>query len=143
MTSLQKKVANYLETVHVLVLSSCSLDGGVNCRYMEAQLIEDDLSIWFITHKSSSKVREIRKNPRCCVNSFNPDILKDLRMHGIMEIHDSPELRNEFWEEDMRGYFPEGKDDPEFCLLKFIPQRIEFRDTLKGTPPETEEYTGS
>ncbi len=140
MTYLQKKVLKYLETVHVLLLSSCSLDGdGVNGRYMEIQQVDDDLTIWFITHKSSLKVQEFQKNPRCCINSFNSDILQDLKMFGMVELTFDPALRDALWDEDMRAYFPEGKEDAEFCLLKFTPYRLEFRDTLTGSPPEVEE----
>ena len=45
---------------------------------------------------------------------------------GTAEIIDDMETRHAFWKDFMKHYFPEGPDDPDYCILCFHAEEATF-----------------
>jgi general stress protein 26 len=106
---------------------------------MEIQKVDNNLKIWFVAHKSSPKITQINKNSKVCIVSFNEDTFRDIRLFGTIEVLTDMETKKCVWNDGLEPYFPGGINDPELTVLKFIPERLEYRDmNAGGLLPEIE-----
>lgn len=98
-------------------------------RLMQTARIDDDFTCWFATGADSNKVRHLAANPHICLLYYAGET--DVRVRGRVERITDQALRDELWEEDWKQYFSEGSTDPNYALLKTIPEQVEFRDTKR------------
>ncbi len=131
MSSVKDKTRDYLDTVKTVSVATCK-DNKPSCRIMEIQKVEDDLKIWFVSHKSSPKVEHVNKNNNACIVSFNSETFRDVRLFGKLEAFEDMETKKCVWKDELAQYFQGGINDPELTVLKFSPERIEFRDMKSG-----------
>ena len=104
-------------------------------RVMEIVRIDDDFSIWYATGASSNKIRQIRSCPNVCITVCEAHT--DLRVFGKAEVVDDREIKNQLWQDEWNQYWPKGKEDPEYILIKVSPEKVEYRDMEKyGTEPK-------
>ena len=131
MSNIKSKMRDYLGTVKTVSLATCMNDNP-SCRIMEIQKVEDNLKIWFVSHKSSPKMEQIDKNNSACIISFNNETFRDVRLSGTIEVFEDMETKKYIWKEELAAYFQDGINDPELTVLKFIPKRLEHRDMKSG-----------
>jgi len=86
----------------------------------------------FVTHKSSPKITQIKKSSNVCIISFNDETARDIRLFGRVEVLIDMEAKKYVWKEELEPYFQGGINDPELTVLKFIPERLEYRDMKAG-----------
>jgi general stress protein 26 len=138
MSDVKVKTRDYLDSVKTVSLATC-MDNKPSCRIMEIQKVEDDLKIWFAAHKSSPKIAQINKISNVCIVSFNDETARDIRLFGKIEVLIDMEAKKYVWKEELEPYFQGGINDPELTVLKFIPERLEYRDMKAGALfPEVE-----
>jgi general stress protein 26 len=101
-----------------------------HARIMGAARIDDDFTTWYATHTSSNKVRQIRTCPNVCVTFWAS--AKDLRIFGKAQIVDDKDTKDKMWNDEWLQFWPKGKNDPEYALIKVTPKKAEFRDMEKG-----------
>ncbi len=131
MSNVKDKTRDYLDTVKTVSVATCK-DNKPSCRIMEVQKVEDDLKIWFVSHKSSPKVEHVNINSNACIVSFNSETSRDIRLFGRLEAFEDMETKKCVWKDELAQYFQGGINDPELTVLKFSPERIEFRDMKSG-----------
>ncbi len=138
MSDVKTKTRDYLDSVKTVSLAT-SIESKSSCRIMEIQKVDKDLRIWFVAHKSSPKIVQIYKNSSVCIVSFNEETVRDIRLFGKIEVLADMETKKYVWNDGLKPYFPGGINDPELTVLKFIPERLEYRDMKAGgLLPETE-----
>jgi len=98
-------------------------------RAMHAFRIDDDLTVWFACGASSNKVRQIRANPNAAVSFYESG--QDLVVSGAAEIVADAETKAAVWQDDWKQFFPQGKDDPEYCVLKVRATKALYRNMEK------------
>ena len=96
-------------------------------------IIEDDMSIWVTTRSTSRKVKQLQENPKICLAFVeSPEGGKAAAVIGEALIIPDIEKRRRVWKLapfDLYEHFPGGPDSDDFCLLKIIPKKIEWRDS--------------
>ncbi|MGD2065064.1 MAG: pyridoxamine 5'-phosphate oxidase family protein [Dehalococcoidia bacterium] len=96
-------------------------------------IIEDDMSIWVTTRSTSRKVKQLRENPKICLAFVEPpEGDKAAAVIGEAQIIPDIEKKERVWKLapfDLYEHFPDGPDSSDFCLLKIIPEKIEWRDS--------------
>jgi general stress protein 26 len=96
-------------------------------------IVEDDMSIWVTTVVTSRKVKQLRENPKICLAFVEqPNGVKAAIVIGEARIIPDIEKKKRVWKLatfDLWQYFPDGPDSDEFCLLKIIIKRIEWRES--------------
>jgi general stress protein 26 len=111
-------------------LATC--DGDQPMVRAVAPHVGDDLTIWVATFASSRKVSQIGANPKVSVAFLDPSgDVRTATAIGDATIVDDPDERKRRWGlfgYDLSGFFPEGPDSKEYCLLKIAPRKIEWRD---------------
>ena len=87
----------------------------------------DDLTLIGATMKSSRKVVQIKKNPAVALTIWSGKNYADpfVMIQGEASVHDDLETKRKFWDKKLEPYFQK-PENPEYVVLKFIPQRIEY-----------------
>jgi general stress protein 26 len=95
------------------------------------------LTIWVATFASSRKVKQIRKNPRVALQfTSQPDGDRLVLVLGRARIVRDMAEKKRAWKlagYDMSQYWPEGPGAEEYCLLRIVPRRIEWREDWAKT----------
>jgi len=96
-------------------------------------IVEDEKTIWVTTFSTSRKVNHIRNNPKICLAFVEqPQGDKAAFVFGEAHVVSDIETKKKVWELarfDLSQHFPDGPQSKEFCLLKILPKKIEWRDT--------------
>ena len=100
-------------------------------------IVEDDMTIWVTTLSTSRKVSHICNNSKICLAFVEqPQGDKAAFVFGEAKIVSEMEKKKKVWQLarfDLSRHFPKGPESEEFCLLKIVPKRIEWRDNWEAT----------
>lgn len=101
-----------------------------------APIVEDDMTVWVTTFSTSRKVRQIRANPRICLAFVEqPSGEKAAILIGEARMADDLENKKRVWGLagfDLSVHFPDGPESKDFCLLKILTNKVEWRDSWTG-----------
>jgi general stress protein 26 len=123
---LKQSVAELIKRNRYSKLITFGTDGAPRGRIMTNLPLGKDMIIWFATGLSTSKIKDIRKNPNVSVFVDDPDDLTNASIIGKAEIVTDDRLRRKFWQEPFGFFFPGGPSNPDYCLLKIIPKKVEY-----------------
>ena len=94
--------------------------------------VEDDMSIWVTTRSTSRKVKQLRENPKICLAFVElPDGDKAATVIGEARIIQDIRKKRRVWKLapfDLYEHFPDVPDSDDFCLLKIVIKKIEWRE---------------
>ena len=82
----------------------------------------DDLLAYMVTSHSSPKMQEIRANPKVSAYYCAPEQFHTLLVCGTAEEVPDMELKKLIWQDKWKMHWPGGAEDPEFVLVKMIPE---------------------
>lgn len=86
--------------------------------------------IYFTTNTSSVKVKQMNANPNVSVYYCLPDEFKGVMANGKIEIIDDPEIKKRLWVDGWEIYYHEGKEDPDYTVLRLIPESLKAYGNL-------------
>jgi general stress protein 26 len=92
-------------------------------RVMWIAYIDDNFTLWYVTKKSSGKIRHIEQNSNVCI-SVNTES-EGLRIFGNAKCVSDERIKSEKWQEDWSTFFT-GKDDPDYALINVKPSKVEY-----------------
>ena len=109
-------------------------DGGeLRSRPMAASQSAFDGTLWFFTHASAHKVDEVRAEQRVGVSYADPDQQNYVSMSGRATLVRDQAAIDRHWAEQLRTWFPNGKEDPDVALLRVEVTRAEYWDAPNST----------
>lgn len=76
-------------------------------------------TLWFSTNTSSHHVSQWLSNPKACVYCFDPKGFLGLLLTGEAQVHTDQETKDRFWKPGDRLYYPKGRTDPDYCIVRF------------------------
>jgi len=127
MAELRQKVRDLLREPVLASLATLTEDGKPWVRYVVATA-GDDLTLRFASFLNSRKVEQIRRDPNvhmtCGVTDLG-SMQPYLQIEGRGHILTDEGERRGYWKEELRRYFT-GPDDPNYCVVRVAPTRIEF-----------------
>lgn len=82
--------------------------------------------IWFIGHKPSETVDNIKQNSEVNLAYVTQESDKYLSISGTAELVEDEEKLNELWSVMYNAYFEQGKEDPSVQLIKVVPHGAEY-----------------
>ena len=88
--------------------------------------------IYFSTNTSSRHVAQFKANPKACVYFFDSLLFKGVMLKGKMEVREDAETKERFWSKGDVIYYPKGVTDPDYCILKFVPESGRFYQNFKS-----------
>ena len=134
-TSDEQKIVSIMRDNYLHAnLATC--DGDQPRVRIVSPVVEDDMSIWVTTRSTSRKVKQLRENPKICLAFVEPpEGDKSVTVIGEASIVPDIEKRRRIWKLapfDLYEHFPDGPDSDDFCLLKIMANRIEWREVGTG-----------
>ncbi|MFD2163314.1 pyridoxamine 5'-phosphate oxidase family protein [Paradesertivirga mongoliensis] len=124
-----RELASKLANIKIAMLTTITEQGKSHSRPMYTFELKDDGIIWMFISKESRKLKEIQANPDVLLNYSNPQHDLYIAVNGKAEISNDTSKIEELWSDRFKMWFPYGKEDPNLCLLKIIPQEAEYWDT--------------
>jgi general stress protein 26 len=67
-----------------------------------------------------------KKNPNVSVFVDDPNDQTNASIIGKAAIVTDNQLRKKYWQEPFGFFFPHGPSDPDYCLLKITPKKVEY-----------------
>ena len=92
------------------------------------------LTLYFSTNTSSFKNTQLHTNPYCSVYYSVSDEFIGLMFAGKAEVIQDRTVKEALWLEGGERYYPTGIDDPDYTILRIVPEYI--RGWYKGQPIE-------
>lgn len=87
---------------------------------------ENSFVIYIGTNTSSSKVAQIKENPKISVYYCDPENFKGVMFGGEVEIVDDMDIKRKIWLDWWTRYYPNGLEDPDYTLLRLHPKNARF-----------------
>jgi general stress protein 26 len=125
---LKQQVAELINRNRYAKLITFGLDGAPHGRIMTNLPLGKDMVVWFATGLSTSKIKDIKKNPNVSVFVDDPNDQTNASIIGKAEIVTDGRLLKKYWQEPFSFFFPHGPSDPDYCLLKITPKKVEYLD---------------
>ena len=101
-------------------------------RPMGVQKVCDQGNFWFLSRRDSDKNREIAEDPRVQLFISNTSNYEFLSVYGKATISRDQQKIDEFWNDILKAWFPEGKNDPNISVIKVAPEEGFYWDTKDG-----------
>ena len=115
----EKTIGNIIDKQKVCYISSIDEDGFPNTKAMlQPRKREGIKEIYFSTNTSSLKVASFIANPKACVYFCDSRFFRGVMLKGTIEVIENQDIENEIWQIGDTMYYPKGKTDPDYCVLK-------------------------
>jgi general stress protein 26 len=129
----REKLFDMIKDIRVAMMTTVDADGSLRSRPMWTQKPDANGDLWFMTKLDSSKTAEISREHKVGLAFSEPDDQNYVSVSGHAEIVRDKNAIEEHWQESMRTWFPNGKDDPELALIKVTPEYGEYWDAPSST----------
>ncbi|OIU70273.1 pyridoxamine 5'-phosphate oxidase family protein [Rossellomorea aquimaris] len=132
-TELKQQIMKVLEDSKVGTLATVK-GSKPHSRYMT--FFNDDLTLYTPTSKETHKTEEIEENPNVHIllgyeGEGYGDIFVEIQ--GKASIEESQDYKDKLWNSHMEKWF-DGKDDPNYIVLKITPDAIRLMNDDEGSP---------
>ena len=117
-------VAEIMEETRIAVLTYVSLEGALVSTPMGTQDFDDPATTWFITERSSDKVRALEADPR--VNVSYSSKAGWVSLSGTAHVSDDRAKLEELWDPSAGAFMSGGPEDPDNVLLRIDGETAEY-----------------
>jgi len=127
------KLVDRIKDIKIAMMTTIENGNELHSRPMYTTKPEEDGTLWFFTEQDSSKVQEVREDRHINLGYADPGQNLYVAISGTAKVVTDRAKIKELWSEPLRGWFPNGSDDPNIALLKVTIDRGEFWDTPSST----------
>ena len=121
-----------IKDIRITMMTTQEEDGDFHTRPMAAQEMDLDGTMWFFSYDDSNKVREIEENNRVALGFADPGPETYVSLTGRAEVTKDRQQIDRLWDDTLKTWFPNGKDDPRVCLIKVNAHAGEYWDRPGG-----------
>ncbi|MEO5892628.1 MAG: pyridoxamine 5'-phosphate oxidase family protein [Ferruginibacter sp.] len=123
------KLQSLVNDIGTCMFFTNTQNGIHNTRPMAIIEVDMNGNLWFFTNQQSAKVKDIEKdsNVHLVFASPSKDSYVDLR--GRASIEQDRKSIEDKWNPIVKAWFPEGKDDPDLCMIKVKTDEAHYWDT--------------
>lgn len=87
---------------------------------------------WFSTNTSSNKVKCFKQNPKASIYFVDKRFFRGVSLIGTVEVLETAEAKEQFWQEGDTMYYHGGVTDPDYCVLKFTAIKGRYYSNFKS-----------
>lgn len=132
MRDVEKTIGNLIAKQKTTYISSIDEDGFPNTKAMYPPKKRVGIKeFYFSTNTSSLRTQQYLKNPKACIYFADTRFFRGVMLRGTMEVLTDPEIKHELWNVRDIMYYSKGKDDPDYCILKFTAETGRYYANLK------------
>ncbi len=121
-----------IKDIQIAMMTTQEPDGDFHTRPMRTHQIDEEGAMWFFSYEDSNKVNELRQNPRVGLGFADTGSETYVSTSGMAEVVNDRAKINELWEDGLKAWFPNGKDDPNICLIRVTTHAGEYWDRPGG-----------
>jgi general stress protein 26 len=121
-----------VEASPVVMLGSNGPDGHPWIKAMLKLETEGLTTFWFSTNTSSSRVGQLRRNPRASVYVVDTSDYRGLLLLGEVELLTDLAARERLWRQGFEIYYPGGIGDPDYTVLRFTATSANYYHGLRN-----------
>jgi general stress protein 26 len=132
--TIKQKAEKLYKNVNTFILTCIGTDGYPLTKAVVPGKHRKSIDeMYFCTNTSSKFAAEISKNPKASVYFFTRKLIwKGCMLKGNMAIVSDLALKTQYWQNKFKNAYPEKSyTDPDFCVLKFIPETGRFYSWFK------------
>ena len=136
MSDLREAILEKMKEPTLACLATITEDGKPWVRYV-TPYADENLDLWCSTFAGSRKVGQINGNSEVHITLGVTDpenVGSYLQIQGNAQVLSDPESKEKVWGDHLKPIFS-GPDDPNMCVLKITPYRIELQEP-KPVPPQ-------
>lgn len=127
MRDAEKTIGNMIDKIGVSIISSVDEDGFPNTKAMLPPRKREGIKhIYFTTNTSSMRISQYTNNPKACIYFCDKRFFRGVMLKGIMEVLKDNASKEMIWRDGDEMYYPEGVEDPDYCVLKFTANKGRF-----------------
>ena len=105
------------------MVGSIDDEGYPNMKVMYNAREREGIKVfYFTTNTSSLRVAQYRKDPKASLYFYDGRFFKGVMLKGKMEVLEDQETKDRIWRFGDEMYYPKGKTDPDYCVLRFTAQ---------------------
>jgi len=130
----KQKAEKLHKSVNTFILTCIGTDGYPLTKAVVPGKYRESLNeLYFCTNASSKFAVEINKNPKSSVYFYTRKLVwKGCMLKGKMEIVSDPAIKEKYWQDKFKNAYPQKSyTDPDFCVLKFVPDVGRFYSWFK------------
>lgn len=129
-----EKLFDKIKDVRIAMLSTFDEQHALHSRPMATIKpgANADGALYFLTDKDSAKVYEVKKDSQVNLSYANPSDNVYVSVSGTASAYRDEAQIAELYSEDMKAWFPKGKDDPNIMILKITIEKGEYWDSPSG-----------
>lgn len=83
---------------------------------------EENMVAYLTTNTSSFKMKNILDNPKVNIYYYKEGSNAGLMLQGTIEIVNDMKLKEAFWHDEWKIFFPKGIEDSDYTLLRLTPE---------------------
>ena len=119
MKDAEKTIGNMIDKQKICYITSIDGDGFPNTKAMLQPRKRNGIKeIFFSTNTSSLKVNSFRNNSKSCIYFCDSRFFRGVMLKGTVEVIDDQSTKDMLWQDGDTMYYPKGKTDPDYCVLK-------------------------
>jgi general stress protein 26 len=119
------KIAEMIDKVGAGMLTTITSEGKMSSRPMLPVGMDEDGYLWFVTRKSSRKLRQLG---HVNVAFSQPDEATYVSMSGRAALVEDARQAGKFWTPLLKPWLPEGREDAELALIRVDSDCAEYWD---------------
>ncbi|MEG3191852.1 pyridoxamine 5'-phosphate oxidase family protein [Lysobacter sp. D1-1-M9] len=123
-----RHLAELIRDVDIAMLTTVAPDGRLVSRPLGTQDVEFDGDLWFASEYDSGKAAEIEANPHVNVAYASKGKNSYVSVAGRASLVRDRDRIEQLWSPAMKLFFPNGKDDPNLCLIRVEAESAEYWD---------------
>lgn len=133
MRDVEKTIGNMIDHQSTCYISSIDEDGFPNTKAMFQPRKRNGIrEFYFTTNTSSQKVKCFRENPKACIYFCDKRFYLDVMLKGNIEVLENQETKDMIWQDKDILYYKEGKNDSDYCILRFTTISLRYYSGLKS-----------
>lgn len=128
----EKTIGNMIDKCSISFIGSIDEEGYPNIRAMLKPCKRVGIKeIYFHTNTSSAKITHFKENSKASIYICNKRFFKGLMLKGTMEIINDKKIKDDIWQEGYEMYYHLGVDDPDYCVIRFMPEKAKYYSDFK------------
>ena len=113
------RIQKAFEKIPFVSFGTFGANGWPNVRVLLVAERDSVETIWFATETTSSKIAELKENPKAIIYGYDPEPMLEFRLFGKVEMLTDSASRRKIWKDEYIEYFPDGIDSPNMVVLRF------------------------
>lgn len=133
MRDAEKTIGNIIDKQKICYISSVDEDGFPNTKAMLKPRKRNGVKeIYLSTNTSSLKVQSFRNNSKACLYFCDSRFYRAVMLKGSVEVLEDQKSKDMIWQIGDTMYYPKGKTDPDYCVLKFTAVSARYYNNFKS-----------